>query len=309
LRSIAIMLFTLAIASGMAHAVGPASAQTDDGAATIKLAMNSSSVLVLDQDSGQILYGKNAGSVVPIASITKLMTAVVVFDAKLDLEEQMTIAEEDIDWLRNSHSRLPVGTTFSRDEMLRLALMASENRAASALSRYYPGGRPAFIEAMNAKAQALGMSGTRYADSTGLSSTNVSTAQDLAKLVRAAHGYPKVREYSTASGFDLTINGRRQAFRNTNALVRTTGWDIGLSKTGFINEAGRCLVMQVKLAGRAVIIVLLDSWGKYSRIADANRIRKWMENAIEPVKIKAKATVQKHRRNVSTKESRRHRSS
>ncbi len=307
MRSFAIMLFALAIASGPAHAVGPVTVHTEDSTASSRLPMNSSSVLVLDQESGEILYGKNSGSVVPIASITKLMTAVVVLDANLDLDEQMAIADEDIDWLRNSHSRLPVGTMLSRDEMLRLALMASENRAASALSRYYPGGRPAFVAAMNTKARELGMEGTRYADSTGLSSTNVSTAKDLAKLVRAAHSYPKVREYSTATGFDLEINGRRQSFRNTNALVRTTGWDIGLSKTGFINEAGRCLVMQANLAGRAIIIVLLDSWGKYSRIADANRIRKWLENALEPVKIKAKAAVQKHRRNIHAKDSRRHR--
>lgn len=301
----ATMFFALAIASGTAHAAGPSAARADEGAAAGPQAMKSSSVLVLDQDSGQILYGKNAGSVVPIASITKLMTAVVVFDANLDPDEQITVAEEDVDWLRNSHSRLPVGTTLSRDEMMRLALMASENRAASALSRYYPGGQPAFIAAMNAKARALGMEGTRYADSTGLSSTNVSTAEDLARLVRAAHGYQKVREYSTATGFEVAVNGRWQAFRNTNALVRTSGWDIGLSKTGFINEAGRCLVMQAKLAGRAVIIVLLDSWGKYSRTADANRIRKWLENALEPVKVKAKAPAQKHRRNISTKDTRR----
>ena len=251
------------------------------------LNLGSASVLVLDEESGEVLYGKNAASVVPIASITKLMTAVVVLDAKLDPQEAITVTNDDVDWLRGSHSRLAVGVTLTRDEMLRLALMASENRAAYALSRYYPGGRVAFVQAMNAKAQSLGMHGTRYADSTGLSSTNVSTAEDLGKLVRAAHEYPEIRQYSTMTNFGVTANGRPLAFRNTNALVMSPDWEIGLSKTGFINEAGRCLVMQTKLAGRAVVIVLLDSWGRYTRTADATRIRKWLEVAAGYVSPKA----------------------
>jgi len=207
------------------------------------------------------------------------MTAMVTLDANLDPEEPIAITEDDVDWLRSSHSRLRVGAVLSRDDLLHLALMASENRAASALSRAYPGGREAFVQAMNRKARGLALTGTRFSDPTGLSSTDVSTAEDLAALVRAAHRYDKIREYTTAARYDVSIGGSRLAYRNTNRLVSNPGWDIGLSKTGFINEAGRCLVMQATLAGRAVIIVLLDSWGKYSRIGDANRIRKWLELA------------------------------
>ena len=258
--------------------------------------VKSSAALVLDQQSGEILYGKNSQAVLPIASITKLMTAVVVLDAKLDPAEQISITDDDVDWLRGSHSRLKVGVTLTRDDMLRLALMASENRAASALSRAYPGGREAFVRAMNEKAAELG---TRYSDSTGLSSSNVSTAEDLATLVRAAHQYYQIREYSTASGHDVVAGGRPLQFRNTNGLVNARGWDIGVSKTGFINEAGRCLVMQARLAGRGVVIVLLDSWGKQTRTADAARIRRWLEvasgidePAAKPAIRKAKARSQ-----------------
>ena len=248
-----------------------------------KLALKSSSVLVLDQFSGEVLYGKNPNAVVPIASITKVMTAMVVLDAQLDPDELITVTEDDVDWLRGSSSRLAVGAVLTRDQMLRLALMASENRAASALSRAYPGGRAAFVAAMNDKARSLGLQGTRYSDPTGLSSTNVSTAEDLATLVATAHSYPLIREYSTSPGLDLQVGRRTVAFHNTNRLVASSGGAIGLSKTGFINEAGRCLVMQAKLAGRGVIIVLLDSWGKNSRLADAARIRQWIEAAANPV--------------------------
>ena len=260
---------------------GAASANEEPSPA--KLALHSSAALVIDQDTGRVLYGKNATNIAPIASITKLMTAMVVLDANLDPEEQIAITEDDVDWLRGSRSRLKPGTVLTRDEMLRLALMASENRAASALGRAYPGGRDAFIAAMNQKAQMLGMAGTRYADSTGLSSTNVSTAEDLATLVRAAHRYPKVRDYSTATNFSVNLSGRTSEFHNTNRLVSNPTWDIGVSKTGFINEAGRCLVMQAAFAGRNVVIVLLDSWGKLSRIGDATRIRHWLEGTTEPV--------------------------
>ena len=244
-----------------------------------RLALKSSAALVLDEETGQVLYGKNTESVLPIASITKLMTAMVVLDANLDPSEQLEVTIDDLDMLKGTHSRLRVGTFLTREEMLRLALMASENRAASALGRNYPGGLDAFVAAMNLKARLLGLQGTRYADPTGLSSTNVSTAEDLGKLVRAAHRYDRIREFSTASGYQVSIGGRPAAFHNTNRLVASSGWDIGLSKTGFINEAGRCLVMQARLAGRGVVIVLLDSWGKYTRIADAARIRKWLEVA------------------------------
>ncbi len=241
--------------------------------------VKSNAALVMDQASGEVLYGKNTQAIVPIASISKLMTAMVVLDANLDPEEPIGITGEDVDWLRGSSSRLPMGTVLTRDQLLRLALMASENRAAYALSRAYPGGRPAFVAAMNDKARMLGLAGTHFADPTGLSSANVSTAQDLAIMVAAAHTYPQIREYTTTAGFDMQVGKRTVAFHNTNRLVANTGWDIGLSKTGFINEAGRCLVMQAQLAGRAVIIVLLDSWGKYSRLADASRIRQWIEAA------------------------------
>jgi D-alanyl-D-alanine endopeptidase (penicillin-binding protein 7) len=246
---------------------------------TSKLSLKSSAAVVFDQSTGEILYGKNSQAIHPIASISKLMTAIVVFDAQLDPAEIIQVTDEDVDYLRNTGSRLHVGAALSRDEMLRLALMASENRAAAALSRAYPGGREAFIRAMNAKAQSLGLIGTRFADSTGLSSTNVSTAEDLAALVAHAHTYAKIREYSTARQHDTEVAGRKLAFRNTNGLVSSADWGIGLSKTGFINEAGRCLVMQAQLAGRAVIIVLLDSWGKNTRSADALRVRQWLEAA------------------------------
>jgi len=248
-------------------------------AAESALNLKSSAALILDEQTGEVLYGKNAGAILPIASITKLMTAMVVLDANLDPDEHLTVTNDDVDFLRGSTSRLAVGVSLSRDEMLRLALMASENRAASALSRHYPGGRNAFVQTMNLKAQLLGLYGTRFADGTGLSSTNVSTAEDLARLVRAAHRYPKISEYSTASNLSLTVGKRPMDFRNTNALVANRDWDIGLSKTGFINEAGRCLVMQAMLAGRGVVIVLLDSWGKYTRTADAVRVRQWLEVA------------------------------
>jgi len=249
------------------------------GADTRQPALRSQAALVLDEDSGQILLGKNVQWQAPIASLTKLMTAMVMLDSGLDPDELVTITRADVDRLKGSHSRLNVGWQVTRDDLLRLALMASENRAASALARSYPGGKAAFVQAMNLKAQLLGMADTRFADVTGLSSANLSTADDLAKLARAAHHYPKIGEYSTARLHKVKIGRRTFQFGNTNGLTRSSAWDIGLSKTGYISEAGRCLVMQVTLGGRAVIIVLLDSWGKYSRIADAQRIRKWLEVA------------------------------
>ena len=274
------VVLAAALAAGVQLAIAGRAASEADEALAAKLKLQSSSALVLDQQSGEILYGKNVQAIVPIASITKLMTAMVVLDANLDPEEKILITQDDVYWLRGSHSRLRVGAMLMRDELLRLALMASENRAASALARAYPGGPESFVRAMNHKAQLVGMNGSRFADPTGLSSANVSTAEDLATLVRWAHRYAKIRQYSTSTAFEVSLGGKHPvAFRNTNRLVGSGVWDIGLSKTGFINEAGRCLVMQATLAGRMVIIVLLDSWGKYSRIGDANRIRKWLEIA------------------------------
>ena len=244
--------------------------------------LRSASALVIDQSSGAVLFEKNANVQVPIASITKLMTAMVVLDAKPDLQEVLTIGEEDVDALKGTHSRLRVGTRLTRDEMLRLALMASENRAAASLSRNYPGGRSTFVAAMNQKATELGLTETRFEDPTGLTAANVSSARDLTKMVATAHRYPLIREFSTTAEYQVTIAGRPQAFHNTNSLVRSDNWEIGLSKTGYINEAGKCLVMQAWLNNKPLIIVLLDSWGKMTRVADANRIKRWIESAALP---------------------------
>ena len=246
-----------------------------------ELHVQSSAVLVVDQQGGDTIYGKNVASVTPIASITKLMTAMVVLDAKLPLEETVVIDPADVDTLKRTTSRLAVGTPLTRGELMRLALMSSENRAAAALGRAYPGGTTAFLAAMNQKAAELGMLRTRFADSTGLSSANVSTAEDLAKMVRAAYDYPLIRDYSTTQEYEVTaLRGRPLQYRNSNGLVKDPDWTIGLQKTGYISEAGRCLVMQTMIATRPVIIVLLDSWGKYTRIGDANRIKRWMETTV-----------------------------
>jgi D-alanyl-D-alanine endopeptidase (penicillin-binding protein 7) len=242
------------------------------------LSLHSLAALVLDQQTGATMFSKNTDAVRPIASITKLMTAMVVLDAKLPMDEMVEVGDDDIDTLKGTRSRLTVGTRLTREEMMRLALMSSENRAASALSHAYPGGGDAFVAAMNRKATELGMRDTRFFDPTGLTSSNVSTASDLAKMVDASYHYQPIREFTTTMHYDVRIRGREQTFRNTNKLVQNGSWDIGLSKTGFINEAGRCLVMQAKLAQKNVLIVLLDSWGKYTRIGDANRIRKWPES-------------------------------
>lgn len=247
--------------------------------ATEMLELGSSKALIINQETGETLYAKNTNTPTPIASVTKLMTAMVVLDAMLPLDEYLTVTNADIDTLKGTSSRLRIGTKLPRAEFLRLALMASENRAASALGRNYPGGLPAFIKAMNHKAYELGMMDTRFVDPTGLNSGNISTAEDLVKLVRAAYEYDEIRQESTAVSQAVLVNGRRNPtnFVNTNALVRKGDWVIGLSKTGFISEAGRCLVMQAEIGGQQLIIVLLDSVGKLTRIGDANRIRKWIE--------------------------------
>lgn len=249
-----------------------------DGTTPLKLA--SAKALVINQLTGEVLYAKNTGLPTPIASVTKLMTAMVMLDAHLPMDELLYIADEDVDYLKGTSSKLKVGTPLARSEFLQLALMSSENRAASVLGRNYPGGIGAFTQAMNQKAQLLGMKSTRFVDATGLDSHNVSTAEDVVKMVNAAYHYPEIRQVTTLPSQEITLHGRRHPvnFLNSNALVRGGDWVIGLSKTGFINEAGRCLVMQAEISGQPMIIVLLDSVGKLTRIGDANRIRKWVEN-------------------------------
>jgi serine-type D-Ala-D-Ala endopeptidase (penicillin-binding protein 7) len=239
--------------------------------------LHSAVALVQDASSGETLIAKNQGAVLPIASITKLMTAIVILDAGLNLKQRVAISDEDYDFVKGTRSRLRPGTVLTRDELLLLALMSSENRAAASLGRTYPGGTAPFVAAMNAKARSLGMNDTRFVDPTGLSSANVSSAQDLARLVAAAHGFALIRQYSTRDSATVQALGRPLDYRNTNGLVRSMNWDIGLSKTGYISEAGRCLVMRVHMASREVIVVLLDSWGRLSRVGDANRIKKWLE--------------------------------
>jgi D-alanyl-D-alanine endopeptidase (penicillin-binding protein 7) len=252
--------------------------RTDD-----PLDLKSSVALVIDQETDQVLLSKNPHAVLPIASITKLMTGLVVTEAHQSLDEVLTITQDDVDTEKGSSSRLLVGTQLTRGEMLHLALMSSENRAANALGRHYPGGLPAFVQAMNAKAQLLGMHDTRYVEPTGLSSNNQSSARDLAVLVKAAYQHPILRELTTSTDASVAVGRRQLQFHTTNGLVRNPSWEIGLQKTGYISEAGRCLVMQAQLAGRKLIMVLLDSAGKYSRIGDAERIRKWLTSDSSPV--------------------------
>jgi D-alanyl-D-alanine endopeptidase (penicillin-binding protein 7) len=244
-----------------------------------KLRLASGNVLVLDAAAGHPIYSKAADAVTPIASVTKLMSAMVVIDAGQPLDEIVTVGIADLDLLRGSHSRLRLGSELPRGEMLRLALMASENRAASSLARHYPGGLEAFVAAMNKKAADLGMVHTHFSDATGLSSENVSTANEVALMARAAAAYPLIRDATTTSSHYVEVQptGTLLGFNNTNSLVRGGEWDIQLSKTGFIREAGKCLVMLTTIASRPIVIVLLDSVGKLTRIGDANRVKYWLE--------------------------------
>ena len=244
-----------------------------------RLSVRSASALVVDYENGDFLYAKNVDSVMPIASITKLMTAMVVLDMQQPMDEFISIDEADVDVYRNTSSRLRVGTILPRIELLRLALMSSENRAAAALARTYPGGTQEFVAAMNRKAKQLGMVSAQFVDSTGLRSENAATARDLVRMVRASYDYDLIREFTTTSRHEVELydSGRTLGFKNSNSLVANRDWEIGLSKTGFTNDAGRCLVMQAKIATRPVIIVLLDSLGKMTRIGDANRIKKWIQ--------------------------------
>jgi len=236
--------------------------------------LGSAIALIYDEQTQQPLYRKNENEVVPIASITKLMTAMVILDARLPLDEPITITREDRDRLKGTKSRLRDGMTLSRGDLLALALMASENRAASALARTFPGGTPVMVALMNAKARELGMDDSSFTGPAGLQSENVSTARDLVKMVQAAESYPEIKRATTQSAHTVQV-GARQVLRfgNTNPLVRSKAWDIGLSKTGYISEAGRCLVMKVRLSDRPTVIVLLDSWGTHTRVGDANRIK------------------------------------
>jgi len=245
---------------------------TDDA-----LDLKSSAALVIDQDTREVLFSKNDHAVLPIASLTKLMTGLLISEAQLPMDELITITQDDVDTEKGSSSRLRIGATLSRGELLHLALMSSENRAAHALGRTFPGGLATFVSMMNAKAKLLGMKDTRYVEPTGLSSHNQSSAQDLALLVNAASGNATVRELSTSPAYQVEVGNRVLQYNTTNRLVKSPDWQIGLQKTGYISEAGQCLVMQARIAGRKVIMVFLDSAGKFSRIADAERVRRWVE--------------------------------
>jgi D-alanyl-D-alanine endopeptidase (penicillin-binding protein 7) len=241
--------------------------------------LRSEAVLVQDLETASVLYEKNGADIRPIASISKLMTALIVAEARQPMDQMLQISEADVDRVKHSRSRLAVGTQLSRADMLHLALMSSENRAANALGRHYPGGLSAFVRAMNDKARALGMRHTHFVEPTGLSSDNVSTPKDLVKLLRATSKHPLIHRYTTDDKYEVTVGrGRQLVYSNTNRLVRNADWDITVSKTGFINEAGECLVMLTKIDNRDVAIVLLNSSGRYSRIGDAVRIRNLVEN-------------------------------
>ena len=247
------------------------------------LDLKSSVALVIDQETKEVLFSKNDHAVLPIASLTKLMTGVIISGAQLPMDEVITITQDDVDTEKGSRSRLRVGASLTRGELLHLALMSSENRAAHALGRTYPGGLSVFVGLMNAKAQTMGMKDTRYVEPTGLSSLNQSSAQDLATLVNAAHGDPVLRELTTSSGYQVAVGKQTLQYNNTNRLVKSSDWEIGLQKTGYISEAGQCLVMQTKIAGRKLIMVFLDSAGKFSRLGDAERVRRWVES--QPVSV------------------------
>lgn len=255
------------------------------------LELKSSVALVLDQDTREVLFRKNDSAVLPIASVTKLMTGLLISQAHLDMDEQITITQADVDTEKGSSSRLKVNTTLTRGQLLHLALMSSENRAAHALGRTYPGGLSEFVMLMNARARLLGMKNTRYVEPTGLSSSNQSTAQDLAILVSVAAKDPLVRQLSTSPSYEVEVGNKVLQYNTTNQLVKNPEWDIGLQKTGYIREAGQCLVMQAKISGRKLIMVFLDSTGKLSRIADAQRVKKWIETTSPDVRLQSKSDI------------------
>ena len=267
----------------MTHAADAYVAAKDirEHASHTNLKLRSHAALVFDERDNEVIYARNAEEVMQIASLTKLMTAIVILDAGLDMDEIIKLTNEDKDRIRYSRSRLRKGMQFTRRDLLLIALAASENRAALALARTYPGGSDAFVEAMNSKAQELGLSNTRFADAAGLSNDNASTAQELLQIVKAASDYPLIRDYTTTTRDSIidVKTGREVEFGNTNRLVKRDSWPITLSKTGFTSEAGNCLVMQTEINDRPVIIVLLESWGKLSKYGDSNRIRNWLLKA------------------------------
>ncbi|MGD0501445.1 MAG: D-alanyl-D-alanine endopeptidase [Steroidobacteraceae bacterium] len=240
--------------------------------------LKSSSVLIIDPSDSSVLYSRNSDVAAPIASITKLMTALVVLDAHQPMGESLAITQAETELPKTNFSRLTVGTVLTRGDLMHLALMSSENRAAHALGTYYPGGVPALVRAMNAKARALGMTNAHFDDPTGLSSENVASPEDLAKLVVAASRNATIREYSTDKSYTVRVHRRLVEFHNTDNLVANPAWNIIVQKTGYISEAGKCLVMEAVIEGRSVVIVLLDSLGKYTRVADAKRVKSWMES-------------------------------
>src|ERR1035438_6751844 len=248
--------------------------------------LKSSSVLVVDQSDSAVLYSRRADVAAPIASITKLMTSLVVLDAKQPLDQPITITQAETDLPRGGLSRLSVGTVLSRGDLMHLALMSSENRAAHALGVNYPGGLPALVTAMNAKAAALGMTTAHFVDPTGLSSDNVASPEDLSKLVLAASRNPHIREYSTDPSYTVRVHRHLVEFHNTDTLVKNPAWNIIVQKTGYITEAGKCLVMEAVIQGRNVVIVLLDSAGRLTRVADAKRVKTWMDaTAPHPLQV------------------------
>ena len=288
-----LVFVTLFAACAAANSAAQSQVVRDPG----KLHLASVNAVVVDASAKRPVYAKGADDVTPIASLTKLMTAMVLLDAKLPEDEMITIGVEDLDFVKGTKSRLRLGAELPRYEMLRLALMSSENRAAASLARTYPGGTHAFVKAMNAKAVELGMTHTHYADATGLSAQNVSTANDLAILVAAAAEYPQIRDFSTTGSHFVEVQptGQILGFNNTNNLVKNDHWDIKLSKTGYIREAGKCLVMLATIASKPFVIVLLDSAGKYTRLGDAQRVRHWLETGQTlPVIAAAKRASKAH---------------
>jgi len=262
------MMLVIAVAPAFAHSAGDLQVQPQ---------LRSSAFLVLDETSSSVLFSRHAEVPTPIASITKLMTALVVLDSAQSLDETLTVTDADREHGRGAFSRLAIGAQLSRADLLHLALMSSENRAAHALGRNYPGGVPAFVQAMNSKAALLGMSSAHFVDPSGLSSQNVASPADLVHLVNAAAGHPVIRQYSTDRDHSVRVGRRMLEYRNTDLLVKSPAWNIIVQKTGYISEAGRCLVLKTVIKGRSVVMVLLDSFGKYTRTADAQRIRKWLE--------------------------------
>ncbi len=274
--------------------------RTDVSAATcaaLAVPLGSQSVLVIEDDTGKVLLEKNANQVMPIASLTKLMTAMVVLDAHQDMNEPISIDNTDVDMLKHSTSRVPVGATLSRRDILQLALMSSDNRAAASLARTYPGGATAFTAAVKNKIRALGMTQTVIEEPTGLSPNNKSTAQDMVKMAAAASAYPDIRSITTDTKDTLTVKGRRVEYHNTNRLVGAKGWDIGLSKTGYTEEAGRCLIMRIKTAGKNATLVLLNARASSVRVLDALNIRRFISGAEEqPVRMAKSSRKSKSRR-------------